>query len=251
MKLPELRKHLTPLLQDSVFADTCYFAGGCVRDYLLQDQLGKAIPHAFPYDMDITVELQNGGIRMAEYLLPHFPNAVLSTHPGFGTAKLQMQDFCLEFVGTRKELYSKQSRYPQISFGTLQDDVLRRDFSINTLLMNIISGEMLDICGKGLSDLREGLIRCVGEPVDKFREDPLRMLRALRFALRFGFSYEEQTLQAMKSEAKLLNTLSPKAIESELSKLLPFANRERIWTELTLFGWEGCPKLLAALNCVR
>ena len=249
MKLPEQRRQLKPLLQDSIFAETCYFAGGCVRDYLLQEQLGRPLPHTLPYDIDISVELPNGGIRLAEYLSPHFPTAILSTYPGFGTAKLQMQDYTLEFVGTRKEQYSNQSRYPQISFGTLQDDVLRRDFSINALLMSINSGEILDICGSGLSDLHEGLIRCVGEPLDKFREDPLRMLRAFRFALRFGFRYQESTLQAMKSETLLLNTLSHRAIDSELSKLLPFVDRERIRTELASLGWESCPKLLAALNC--
>ncbi len=247
MNLPELRKLLAALTQDSVYAHTAYFAGGCVRDYASAELFAKQLSSAMPNDVDITVELPNGGIRLAEFLLPHFPEATFSTHHAFGTAKLQMQDYCLEFVGTRKENYLPHSRYPQISLGSLLEDIMRRDFSINALLMRIDSGELIDICGKGLSDLRNGIIRSLGVPKNKFREDPLRMLRALRFSLRFGFAFEETTLAALISEAKLLDTLSTRRIKHEISLMLHHSDASGIRASFTRLGWQDNAKLLSLL----
>jgi len=231
MNLNELRLFLGELIQNSEFADKSYFAGGCVRDYVLNPAA------VITGDVDICVELSEGGIALARFLQNRLQARELVIHKSFGTASLRYQNLQLEFVATRKEQYFPNNRYPKVEFGTLVDDVLRRDFTINALLISIATGEILDLCGKGLSDLKNGIIRTVKDANLSFTEDPLRMLRALQFALRFNFTIEENTLTAMRKNAPALKILSRKAIERELHKI-PESKKSEAKQLIDNLGWE-------------
>ncbi|PKN72372.1 MAG: polya polymerase [Candidatus Cloacimonetes bacterium HGW-Cloacimonetes-3] len=247
MNLDDIRYQLAGLIQNTAFDGRAYFAGGCVRDYVMRQTSGSTTQDKSIQDIDITVEMENGGVLLAEYLLPHLQATDCQTYPEFGTAKLSFSDGYMEFVATRKEHYRRNSRYPSVSAGTLVDDVLRRDFTINTLLMDIKTGELLDLTGMGFGDLNSGIIRCVGEPVKKFREDPLRLLRALRFALRFGFEIEEGTYTAMQSEANALDRLSQTCIKQELSKIAVNTPSRDLLAALRILNWNS-QKLYSLIN---
>jgi len=243
LNLHALRTLLSPLIQDTEFAAKTYFAGGCVRDYLCLNRFGRSLTQPVKGDVDITVEIEHGGIKLAEFLLPVLQGSDFQTFPEFGTAKMRYKNIVLEFVATRKEIYNNNSRYPKTSFGTLQDDVLRRDFTINALLMEIMTGEIIDLTGLGVSDLENRIIRTVGDPLLKFREDPLRMLRALRFVLRFDYCIEAETHSAMVIQAKNINRLSKTSIRNEFAKMLSCNSLIDIQQEIIALGWDDCPKL--------
>jgi poly(A) polymerase len=126
----------------------------------------------------------------------------------------------IEIVGARKESYKPNSRKPDAIPATLKDDVYRRDFTINTLLENLHTGELLDLTGKGLDDLKTGIIRTPLDPIATFDDDPLRMMRAVRFASRFGFSISDETLQGIKSRVNRLNIISYERIRDEFVKVI-------------------------------
>lgn len=237
MNLEDFRIELAALLQDTPFAGKVYFAGGCVRDYLSELLFGRQQALTPQSDIDITVEIENGGIRLAEYLLRSLNAVQFVSFPAFGTAKLRYSEGYMEFVATRKEQYRKDSRYPLVSYGTLQDDVLRRDFTINALLMDITTGEFIDLTELGMNDLKDGIIRCVGDPVLKFREDPLRLLRALRFSLRFGFKLEPETYEAMRFEGNAIDRLSKSCIKKELDKMLMTTPKQDLLVTIHKLRW--------------
>lgn len=250
MNLSTLRSQLAALIHGSVFAGKAYFAGGCVRDYIQLQTSGIPQPESNLHDIDITVEMPHGGILLAEYLQPHFPTNTLKCFPEFGTAKLTIADTCIEFVATRKEHYHRNNRFPTVSPGTLLDDVQRRDFTINSLLMDITTGEILDLTRMGISDLNNGIVRCIGKPIEKFREDSLRLLRALRFALSFGYSIEPVTYVAMQSEAIGINRLSQASIKLELDKIALHTSSQALQQAISKLGWNS-PKLHKLLRDIR
>lgn len=231
MNLMEWRVLLDKLINDSDFAHKSYFAGGCVRDFLLNPD------SSITSDIDICVEIFEGGIALAKYLQNYLPESDIIIHQSFGTASLRYKNYKLEFVATRKEKYYPGSRYPQVQFGNLLDDVLRRDFTINALLMSITTGEILDLSCKGLSDLKQGIIRTVQDPDKSFSEDPLRMLRALQFALRFNFQIEDKTLKAMQKNTPALKILSKRAIQEELNKI-PESKRQEAIAFIDKMNWK-------------
>lgn len=242
MNLQDLRLKLIPLLSNTPFAGKAWFAGGCVRDYLLHPD------KALQGDVDITVELAQGGIELAEHLHQLLGGNTPITHPEFLTASWLFEGQNLEFVATRKEIYPPRSRYPRVFPGTLYDDVLRRDFTINSLLMNVLTGGITDLSGLGMPDLQQGVLRSLGEPTAKFREDPLRLLRALRFALRLGFGIEPATLNAMRTQARYLNRLSSRLISLEITKTLQHIAPELLWHWLRELGWDRIEKITNALQ---
>lgn len=227
MKLEELRLKLATAIQSTKFEGNCYFAGGCVRDQLLgrSDQV---------LDADIAVELPRGGIALARFLARAFSLPEPKTHPSFGTAKLALKGIDLEFVMTRSELYQSGSRFPRVKFAPLSDDCRRRDFTVNALYQRISDAEILDPCALGLADLQNRLIRCVRDPQASFQEDPLRLLRALRFAAVLDFGLEAQTLDAIKDLAPLVRQLSRARKQNEQERLNSVATPQQLkrWTAL-------------------
>jgi poly(A) polymerase len=189
--------------------------GGYVRDRLLGADRETKIR-----EVDILVE-GKGAIQLATDVA-----SAMKVHPPvvferFGTAHLDFDHRALEFVSSRVETYDPSSRKPQVSPGTLKDDVMRRDFTVNTLLMDW-DGSVLDLTGRGLADLESRRIVTPLEPKSTFDEDPLRMLRAVRFAATLDFTLDPPVEAAIREQSGRLQppTVSMERIRDELSKLM-------------------------------
>lgn len=227
MKLEELRQKLAAAICGSRFEHVSFFVGGCVRDQLLQ----RSVPHL---DADIAVELPRGGIALAQFLAKKFELAQPETYPAFSTAKLDFFGLSLEFVMTREEFYRPGSRFPRVRYADLSKDCERRDFTVNALYLKIIDASILDPCKMGQNDLEKRLIRSIRDPQPSFREDPLRILRALRFAAVLDFEIEAQTWQAVCELSHLVQSLSRGRLEEEKQRLKNSASPEQVnrWQKL-------------------
>lgn len=190
-----------------------YAIGGFVRDFFLQRGDAK----------DIDIVAVGNGISLAEEvarLLPHQPK--VQVFKTYGTAMLRAFDLEIEFVGARKESYSEDSRNPEVESGSLEDDQNRRDFTINALALQLNKenfGKLLDPFN-GLEDLKNQLIQTPLEPEITYSDDPLRMMRAIRFATQLGFKIEEDSLQAITDHHKRIKIISRERIVDELNKIL-------------------------------
>ncbi len=188
--------------------------GGYVRDLLLERD------HP---DKDIDILVLGNGIAFARKVAKKLgPGIKVSVFRNFGTAMLRYRDYELEFVGARKESYNRDSRKPTVECGTLEDDQRRRDFTINTLAVSLNGsnfGEFLDPFN-GYEDLRNGLIRTPLEPGQTFSDDPLRMMRAIRFATQLNFTIDETTLASIKDNAERIRIVSMERIITEFNKIL-------------------------------
>jgi len=190
-----------------------YVIGGFVRDYILQRDEHK----------DIDIVAVGSGIELAQKvseLLPHKPKVQIFKN--YGTAMLRAYDMEVEFVGARKESYSEESRNPDVKSGSLEDDQNRRDFTINALALSLNEdtyGNLLDPFN-GLQDLSAGVIRTPLDPDITYSDDPLRMLRAVRFASQLQFRIEKESLQAIIRNRGRLKIISRERIVDELHKIL-------------------------------
>lgn len=203
---------LSSIVRRSPFKGKAFLAGGYVRDELLGLK---------PKDIDVTVEALNGGIDLAEYMSNELDIRDPVIFPNFGTAKIELKSGVdVEFVQTRNEEYVRHSRKPKTTFGTLMEDVERRDFTINTLLKDLTTGKVLDLTGKGREDLKNGIIRTPLDPNITFKDDPLRMMRAIRFATKYNFKLDDNIIPAIKVNAEELQWISKERIRDELNKIL-------------------------------
>ena len=188
--------------------------GGYVRDSLL----GMVNP-----DKDIDIVVVGNGIDIARKTAKRLGHHTrVSVFKNFGTAMFRFEDYEVEFVGARKESYSRNSRKPVVENGTLEDDQKRRDFTINALAISLNKGtygEFLDPFG-GRDDLKNRILRTPLNPDITFSDDPLRMMRAIRFAARLNFSIEENTFRSITSNAARINIVSPERIVTELNKII-------------------------------
>ncbi len=191
----------------------CYVIGGYVRDYLLQ--------RSKPTDIDIVAI--GSGISLAREVASKLPGKPkVSVFKRFGTASLKYQGTELEFVGARRESYHEDSRNPVVEDGSLKEDQQRRDFTINALAISLNSsdyGSLLDPFD-GLSDLKNKCIRTPLAPEMTYSDDPLRMMRAIRFATQLHFTIEKDSLQAIEINKERLRIVSAERIVSELHKIL-------------------------------
>ena len=190
----------------------CYVVGGYVRDIFLER----------PSD-DIDVVVVGSGIEVATELKKLLGRkAHLSVFKNFGTAQVKFQDMEVEFVGARKESYSHDSRKPIVEDGTLEDDQNRRDFTINAMAICLNEkrfGELVDPFN-GLADLQDHLIATPLDPEITFSDDPLRMMRCIRFATQLNFQIEEETFEALERMADRIKIVSGERIEVELNKII-------------------------------
>ncbi|NLU91344.1 CCA tRNA nucleotidyltransferase [Chitinophaga sp. Ak27] len=189
-----------------------YLIGGFVRDKLL----GRKTK-----DMDIVCV--GDGITLAHKVGQSLgDNIPVSFFKTYGTAQVKWNDFEIEFVGARKESYRQESRNPEVSAGTLQDDQNRRDFTINAMaisLRDIDYGTLLDPF-EGLADLERKLIRTPLPPEQTFSDDPLRMMRAIRFASQLQFTIDENAFTAIRSNAERIRIISQERITDEFNKIM-------------------------------
>jgi poly(A) polymerase len=191
-----------------------YVVGGYVRDYYL-NRLGQKPP-------DVDFVTLGSGITLAEAVATDLGVSNLTVFKQFGTAHLHWQGIDLEFVGARRESYNRNSRKPVVEDGSLEDDQRRRDFTINAMSWSLNAdtyGELIDPFN-GIRDLRDGIIRTPLDPDITFSDDPLRMMRAIRFATQLGFAIEERTLAGIKSMYARLEIISPERISEELNKIM-------------------------------
>ena len=190
-----------------------YVIGGFVRDIILE--------RAQPTDIDFVCV--GSGIELANRVSELLGNDTkVQVFKNFGTAMLRHQDLELEFVGARKESYRSNSRKPIVEDGTLEDDQNRRDFTINALAIRLNKehfGELIDPFD-GLKDIEKKIIRTPLEPNITYSDDPLRMMRAIRFASQLNFQIEDQSLQAIKENAPRLEIISQERITEELNKII-------------------------------
>ncbi len=188
-----------------------YAVGGYVRDLLLRRPC-----------KDIDFVCVGGGIHLAEAVAKELGNAPVSTFKNFGTAMVKYQDFDLEFVGARKESYRSDSRKPIVEDGSLDDDQKRRDFTINAMAISLNAnnyGELVDPFG-GVAHLSQKIIQTPLSPEITFSDDPLRMLRAIRFASQLNFDIEADTFEAIAKNASRLKIISMERITEELNKII-------------------------------
>lgn len=190
----------------------CYVVGGYVRDLFLERPSN-----------DIDVVVVGSGIQVASELKSVLgKKAHLSVFRNFGTAQVKYKDTEVEFVGARKESYSHDSRKPVVEDGTLEDDQNRRDFTINALAVCLNRerfGELVDPFG-GVDDLWDGIIRTPLDPDVTFSDDPLRMMRCVRFATQLNFLIEDETFEALERNADRIRIVSGERIEEELNKIM-------------------------------
>lgn len=190
----------------------CYVVGGYVRDLFLERASN-----------DIDVVVVGSGIRVAEELKAQLGRkAHLSVFRNFGTAQVKYRDLEVEFVGARKESYSHDSRKPHVEDGTLEDDQNRRDFTINALAICLNHdrfGELVDPFD-GVYDMEDGIIRTPLDPDITFSDDPLRMLRCIRFATQLNFYIEDETFDALGRNAERIKIISSERVMEELNKIM-------------------------------
>jgi len=191
----------------------CYVIGGFVRDLLLKRPC-----------TDIDIVAVGNGIALARQTAEKLglPQHAVTIFKHYGTAMFHYENMEIEFVGARKESYSPDSRNPSVESGTLEDDQRRRDFTINALAICLNEnryGELIDPF-KGFEDLKNKVIRTPLDPVRTFSDDPLRIMRAIRFASQLNFSIEMCTLEAIHQEAHRLDIVSKERIVTELNKIL-------------------------------
>lgn len=251
---------LANLLKGSRFEGHVFAVGGSVRDLVMHSEIK---------DIDLVVDLPNGGIDLAEYLdglgcLTHKP----VTYPTYGTCMFTLNKFPdveLEAVHTRGEQYhDKNSRNPETFFAGIDADSIRRDLTINALYYDVFTGNIVDPTGRGMDDIHNHVIRTSNANPDiVFDDDPLRILRVVRFSAKYGWGIEAGTKDAMKRYADRLSIISRERITQELVNMLKTKNpgyAMRLIEELGLWkvvtGVElpkdkGCKVIIALGECAR
>ena len=213
--------YLRDLIKVTEFEGKTYVVGGAVRDLYMNKEIK---------DVDIVVELPNGGIEFANWMESRwYTHGSVVTYPTYGTAMFRLNEYPeveIECVQTRKEQYKdKNSRNPETEYGTLYEDAMRRDLTINALYLNISGNNVVDVTGNGLKDIEEHRVRVTSTPDIVYDDDALRILRCVRFYSRFhaenkDWHIEEETLNGMHNKVDRLRIITKERIADELNKML-------------------------------
>lgn len=210
-----LNHHIFKLLSQTADKESleAYVVGGFVRDLFLKLE-----------NKDVDVVVIGSGVYFAQQFYSLLPEneASIAIFKNFGTAQIKYKDWIIEIIGARKESYRKDSRKPIVEDGTLIDDQNRRDFTINSMYLSLNSakyGELYDPFN-GVQDLQDGILKTPGNPDTTFSDDPLRMLRAIRFAARLNFKIEESTMAGIVRNADRILIVSQERITDELNGMI-------------------------------
>ena len=202
---------ISKLVKGTEYEGKTFLAGGAVRDEIM----GKPLK-----DIDIVVSMPDGGIKFAEWATKKLGLRPPVVFPRFGTAKFDVGGIDIEVVMTRGEKYEKGSRKPDVVYADLKDDAFRRDLTVNSLFKDVVTGEIKDLTGKGIADIKAGIVRTPTDPDQTFKDDPLRMLRAVRFAVKYNWKMPLSMIKALKKNADMLQNISQERIRDELNKML-------------------------------
>lgn len=232
----EIINYIGSLIHGTEFQENVFAVGGSVRDFIMGNDIK---------DIDIVVSLPDGGMKLAEFL---HKKKVLTrppvVYPTYGTAMFKFKKFNqdeIECVHTRGEQYhDKNSRNPETCFASIEEDCIRRDLTMNALYMNVTTGEILDLTGKGLADIDACLCRVTNDNPDVvFEDDPLRILRVIRFAVKYNFCIDDKTMDSMKKNADRLAIITQERITDEFNKMMMTKDPARA---ICLIGFVGAMK---------
>ena len=217
-KYYEILDKLRTIIIDTEWENHVFAVGGCVRDCIMNNEIN---------DIDLVVDLCNGGINFAKWLEKNnYITGSIVIYENFGTAMFHLKDFPdveIEVVHTRKECYhDAKTRNPETSFGTIEEDATRRDFTINAFYYNICNGLTFDITDKGMNDIQNEIIRTCGKPEIIYDEDSLRILRMVKIASRFNFEIEDETFKCAKLFVDRLSIVSKERITDEFTKMITY-----------------------------
>lgn len=218
--------HLVGEAADSLGRE-CYVVGGYVRDIMLRRP-----------STDVDFVTVGSGIEVASEVARRLKGSHLSVFRNYGTAQVKRRSVELEFVGARKESYHRESRNPVVEDGTLDDDIARRDFTVNAMALCVNAGRFGELIDRynGIDDLRRGLIRTPLDPDVTFSDDPLRMMRAIRFATQLGFEIVDETFNAIRRNARRIEIISKERVADELMKIMRSPQPSRGWQLLFRSG---------------
>ena len=231
----EIISTLREIIDSTEYEGHVFTVGGCERDRMLKRDIK---------DVDIVIDLPNGGIEFAEYLEKNGHTAGhVVTYPHYGTAMFRLKDIPdkeIEAVQTRKECYrDMETRNPETAFGTIMEDCVRRDFTINAIYRNVSTGETLDLTGMSETDMADRVIDTCADPNIIFREDPLRILRAIRFQSQlggYGFQIRDRVQDGMYNNRHRLNIISQERIRDEFNKMLLSQDPDKAFKILSAMG---------------
>jgi len=228
--------------QGTPFEGDLWLVGGAVRDELL------GLPHNADYDL-----VTRGSSADLAHLLYRKKASTIApvTYERFGTAMVVVEGINVELVTARKESYEAGSRKPNVEPATYEEDAARRDFTVNTLMRNLHSGELRDPLGQGFEDLRSKTLRTPLNPGETFRDDPLRMLRAIRFRWKLGFNPAPGLYEAIQEERQRLRIVSMERIRDELVKMLNLPDASECLRDLMDLGLVEifAPELMPMVGC--
>lgn len=214
-----IKDYLRIIIKDTEFEDNLFAVGGCCRDEILGNDIK---------DLDLVVSLNNGGIRFAEWLEKnHYTKGTIVTYPRFGTAMFKLKDFPdeeLEVVQTRTEIYNSDSRKPDTTFGSLKEDCMRRDLTINAIYYDISNSKMVDVTGRSFDDIKNKIIITPCDPDKTYIDDPLRIMRCIRFSCKLGWDIDKNVFESMKRNVDRLSIISKERIKDELMKIFKSNN---------------------------
>lgn len=220
-KVIAVTKKLEEMIKGGFLEGKVYYVGGCVRDMIL----GQPVK-----DIDIVVEEKNGGLTLANLIAAKDKSYRIGSNPvifeTYGTADVRFyndpecEGIELECVQTRKEQYHKDSHNPETCYGTIEEDAKRRDLTINSLYYNISDGKIYDYNGTGMYDIANQIIRTPTDPDITFSDDPLRILRVIRFSCRLGWGIAKETWFGMVKNVGRISIVSQERITEEIIKIL-------------------------------
>ena len=212
----KIANYIGDIIKDTPWYQHIYIVGGSVRDFYMGNDIK---------DIDLVIDLPNGGVDFANWCKDQGYTKTVVIYETYGTAAMKILNQDIECVMTRGEKYLDDgTRNPTVEFADLKEDAFRRDLTINALYYNVSTGEILDLVG-GQEDIKNHIIRTTNKNPDiVFDDDPLRILRVIRFATRYGWEIESKTYKSMKKYAKRLKIITKERIQAEFNKILMSEN---------------------------
>lgn len=244
-KYEGIRDALKEIIKGTQWEGHVFLVGGCVRDDMM---------HAEIHDVDIALDTPNGGILFAQWLYDRRLSArkpILFEH--FGTAKVRLKMYphdIIDCVQTRKSRYIyEEEPKPEEYFGTIEEDALCRDLTINSLFLNVSTGELLDPTGHALSDIENHIIRTPNDPDISLRDNAMHILRTIRFAVKYGWHIDQPLLESMMRNTDIMKEATLRRMTNELAAILKLKDKKRALALIKKVGaWQYVEPYLQIMN---